>query len=140
MKLRVLVTLLLGIAGSAFAQHGTAGNGYYPPGYTGNTWTGQVVSANEQTREITLSYTNPKNGKSQTFIGIPADGYLVHEHEGATRPLRMSDIHVGSTIKVWYLTSTGKVDGKNEKVNVIFQISTAANANRKYLSFMAFGD
>src|SRR5580693_5093046 len=57
--------LLLTLASSALAQHGTAENGYYPPGYNGDTWTGAILSANEQTSEITLSYT--KGGKSQTF-------------------------------------------------------------------------
>lgn len=65
------------------------------------------MSANEQNREITLSYT--KNGKSQTFIGVPEDGYLVHERNGPTRPLKMSDVPIGRTIKVWYMSETKKV-------------------------------
>lgn len=95
-----LVIALLVLANSAFAQHGTAENGYYPTGYQGDTWTGEVVSANEQTHEITLLFT--KNGKSENFVGIPEDGYLVHEHNGPTRPLKMSDIPIGRTVKVWY--------------------------------------
>jgi hypothetical protein len=91
---------------AALGQHGTAENGYYPSVYQGDTWTGVVVSASERTGEITLSYT--KGGKSQTFVGVPEAGYLVHEHSGATRPLKMSDIPVGKIIKVWYMEETKK--------------------------------
>ena len=135
----VLLLALLSLGGTAYAQQGTAGNGYYPPGYSGDTWTGVVVSASDQTGEITLSYTDPKKGKTETFVGVPDEGYLVHEHGGATRPLRMSDIPVGRTIKVWYKTGTRKVNGKEERFNVIFQISIAANANSKGLSYKGFG-
>lgn len=101
MKTLFLFTMaLLGMARPALAQHGTAGNGYYPPGYSGDTWTGVVVSASEQTGEITLSYADPKKGKTETFVGVPEQGYMVHEHGGAMRPLRLSDIRVGRTIKV----------------------------------------
>jgi hypothetical protein len=105
-RLRFLPLAWFVFASAAFGQHGTAENGYYPPGYQGDTWTGVVVSASEQTDEITLSYT--KGGKSQTFIGAPEAGYLVHEHTGATRPLKMSDIPVGKIIKVWYMEETKK--------------------------------
>jgi hypothetical protein len=91
---------------AALGQHGTAENGYYPSVYQGDTWTGVVVSASERTGEITLSYT--KGGKSQTFVGVPEAGYLVHEHSGGTRPLKMSDIPVGKIIKVWYMEETKK--------------------------------
>jgi len=138
--LRLLFALvLLGTARPASAQHGTAGNGYFPPGYSGDTWTGVVISSSEQTGEITLSYTDPKNGKTETFVGTPEKDYLVHEHGGSTRPLRMSDIPVGRVIKVWYKTDARKIDGKKVTVNVILQISIAANANRKDLSYKAFG-
>jgi len=135
-SIRSLVIALLVLVSPAFAQHGTAENGYYPSGYQGDTWTGSVVSANEQTREITLSYS--KNGKSETFVGVPEDGYLVHEHNGPTRPLKMSDIPVGRIIKVWYKTETKKVDGRRVKVNTIFLIDAVANAKVGRGDFKAF--
>lgn len=135
-SIRSLLIALFASASSAFAQHGTADNGYYPPAYAGDTWTGVVVSANEQNREITLSYT--KNGKSQTFIGVPEDGYLVHERNGATRPLKMSDVPIGRTIKVWYMSETKKVDGHQVKVNTIFLIDAIANAKVSRMDFKAF--
>jgi len=36
-------------------QHGTAPPGYYPMGYSGDTWAGEVVSTDEATLEITLT-------------------------------------------------------------------------------------
>lgn len=135
-SIRSPLIALFAFASSAFAQHGTADNGYYPPAYAGDTWTGVVVSANEQNREITLSYT--KNGKSQTFIGVPEDGYLVHERNGPTRPLKMSDVLIGRTIKVWYMSETKKVDGHKVKVNTIFLIDAIANAKVSRMDFKAF--
>jgi len=131
-----LLTALFVFASTASAQHATAPNGYYPPGYNGDTWTGQVMSVNEKTHEITLSYT--KNGKSETLVGVPEDDYLVHEHNGPTRPLKMSDIPVGRTIKVWYVPETKKVDSRRVKVNTIFLIDALANAKASRTEFKAF--
>jgi hypothetical protein len=105
-RLHFLPLALFVFASPAFGQHGSAENGYYPSSYQGDTWTGVVVSASEQTGEISLSFT--KGGKSQTFVGVPEAGYLVHEHSGTTRPLKMSDIPVGKIIKVWYIEETKK--------------------------------
>jgi hypothetical protein len=134
--LHFLPLALFVFASSAFGQHGTAENGYYPSAYQGDTWTGVVVAANELTGEITLSYT--KGGKSQTFVGFPEAGYLVHEHNGATRPLKMSDIPVGKIIKVWYIEETKKVGGSKVKVSTIFLIDAVANAKTSQNYFKAF--
>ena len=134
--LHSLPLALFAFASAAFGQHGTAESGYYPSAYQGDTWTGVVLSASEQTGEITLSYT--KGGKSQTFIGIPEAGYLVHEHSGATRPLKISDIPVGKIIKVWYIEETRKVGGSKVKINTIFLIDAIANAKAGQAYFKAF--
>jgi hypothetical protein len=134
--LHFLPLTLFVFASAASGQHGTAENGYYPSAYQGETWTGVVVSANEQTNEITLSYT--KGGKSQTFVGVPESDYLVHEHGGATRPLKMSDVPVGKIIKVWYIAETEKVGGAKVKVNTIFLIDAIANAKGGRTYFKAF--
>ncbi len=135
-RLHFLPLALLVFVSAAFGQHGSAENGYYPSSYQGDTWTGVVVSASEQAGEITLSYT--KGGKSQTFVGVPEAGYLVHEHSGATRPLKMSDIPVGKIIKVWYIEETKKVGGSKVKVNTIFLIDAVANAKAGRTDFKAF--
>ena len=135
-NLHFLPLALFVFANAAFGQHGTAENGYYPPAYQGDTWTGVVVSASEQTGEITLSYS--KGGKSQTFVGIPEAGYLVHEHSGTTRPLRMSDVSVGKIITVWYIEETKKAGSGKVKVNTIILIDALANAKASRVYFKAF--
>ncbi len=58
MKRTVLtMVFLITFCVSVFGQHGSAPDGYYPPGYSGDTWTGEVVSTDDTTREITLTYT-----------------------------------------------------------------------------------
>jgi hypothetical protein len=135
-RLYFLPLTLFIFASAAFGQHGTAEIGYYPAGYQGDTWTGVVVSASEQTGEITLSYA--KGGKSQTFVGVPEAGYLVHEHTGTTRPLKISDIPVGKVIKVWYIEETKKIGGGKVKINTIFLIDALANAMHNRVYFKAF--
>jgi len=130
---------LLVFAGLSSAQHGTADNGYYPAGYHGDTWTGTVLSADQKTGEITLSCT--KAGKTETFVGVPEAGYLVRERNGsvvATRPLRMTDIPIGKTIKVWYSPQTQKVDGSKVKVNSIFLIDIVGNVKPGQAYFKSF--
>lgn len=132
----LILAVVLSGAGSALAQHATADRGYYPQNYNGDVWMGVVVSTNEQTHEITLSFT--KGSKTETFVGVPEKDYSVHERNGPVRPLKMSDIPVGRTIKVWYIPETRKVDGKKSTVNTIILIDVAANAHKGQTYFMAF--
>jgi hypothetical protein len=118
------------------AQHGTARNGYYPEGYQGDTWTGVVTSVNPQSFAITLEYKKGKN--TETFIGTPEKGYLVHEHNGQTRPLQPTDIRVGQRITVWYNPETKKINGRKVKMNTIILIDIAANARPGRSQFMTF--
>ena len=55
------ISLLPGL--SLAAQHGTAEGGYYPLAYHGDVFTGTVTGANDETREVALSFTDPKSGK-----------------------------------------------------------------------------
>jgi len=134
--LLALVAFLI-CAFPASAQHGTASSGYYPAGYQGDTWTGIVASVNPNSLEITLQYANGK--KTQTFVGVPEQGYLVHQHDGKDRPLSAVDVPVGRKIMVWYIPETKKIDGKKVKVNTIILIDIAANAMAGDKHFMAFG-
>jgi hypothetical protein len=55
-KRAMLITIfLMTFCFGVFGQHGTAPNGYYPMGYAGDTWTGEVVSTDDVTREINLT-------------------------------------------------------------------------------------
>jgi hypothetical protein len=64
----------------ALAQLGTAPNDYDPPGYSGNTWSGEVTSRNDETREITLTYA--KGSKTDIFTGVLQEGYKVKRKDG----------------------------------------------------------
>ncbi len=113
---------LLLFSSAVFAQHGTAPAGYYPLGYNGDTWTGEVVSADDSTREITLTYTGEK--KSETFTGLLKDNYQVKMKDGSMKELKPSGIPKGARIMVFYQPKTRKVDGNKVKYYEIFQINT----------------
>jgi hypothetical protein len=136
MKIVVTCLGILLTGGALFAQHGTAPNGYYPAGYSGNTWTGVVSNVNEATGEFTLAYT--KGNKTETFVGVPEEGYEVAPKDGPERPLKLSDIHVGRTMTVFYNALTNKVDGKKVTVNSVINISSIPNNRKEMTHFTAF--
>jgi hypothetical protein len=107
---------------AAFGQHGTAPDGYYPPSYSGDIWTSEVVSTNDTTREIALTYTN--GAKSETFTGVLKDNFQVKMKDGSMKELNPSGIPKGARIVVFYQAKTRKVDGNKVKYNEIFQINT----------------
>jgi hypothetical protein len=121
---RALLTamFLMSFCMAVFGQHGTAPNGYYPVGYSMDTWTGEVVSTNDAAREITLTYTNGK--KSETFIGVLKDNFQVKMKDGSMKELNPSGIPKGTRITVFYQPKTRKVGGEKVKYYEIFQINT----------------
>lgn len=136
MKTLVAFVGFLLVAGTASAQHGTAPNGYYPAGYHGDTWTGVVSSVNESEGEFTLTYT--KGNKTETFVGVPEDGYLVAPKNGPVRPLKLSDLPMGKTITVFFIPGTKKVGGKKVTFNSVFNIISIPNNRVATLTFKAF--
>ncbi len=137
-KYSIAVVVLFSTVTLCRAQYGTAENGYYPPTYTGETFTGAVASANNETREITLSYANPKDGKTQTFTGVLEDGYSLRLKDGNLHELKPSEIKLGTQFKVYYLSTTKKVGGKKTTIHAIFLIRGAPNAQAHYTYFTAF--
>ena len=118
---RLFLILLLAVAGSANAQHGSAGNGYFPPGYAGDTWTGNVTATDDATRTITLTYSS-KN-KTETFTGTLKDTCCkVKMANGTTQELKVSEISPGRRMMVYYIPTTAKVDSKKSTVNEIFKV------------------
>src|SRR5208283_3815083 len=91
-----------------YGQHGSAPNGYYPSGYSGDIWTGEVVSTDDATREITLTYTNGK--KTETFAGVLIDNYQVKTKDGSMKELKPSGIPKGARIVVFYQPGTKKAE------------------------------
>jgi hypothetical protein len=87
--------ILLAVAGLLHAQHGEAGNGYFPIGYARDTWTGEVSAVNDDTREITLVYNGA--GKTETFVGVLQQGTnKARLKDGSLAEVKVSLIHIGS--------------------------------------------
>jgi hypothetical protein len=119
-KLILTVAIVLLASCVLEAQHGSAPNDYYPPGYSGDTWTGVVTSVDDHSREITLTYT--KGDKTETFTGILKQGYKVKSKDGSEVELKPSEIPTGVRLTVFYSTQTKKVDGNKVKVYEIFRL------------------
>jgi hypothetical protein len=120
MKKLILTVISLTAFNVVLAQHGTAPAGYYPFGYSGDTWTGEVSSVNDETREITL--THKKGDKTQTFTGVLVDGYTVKMKDGTDHVLKPSDLPKGTEVTVFYMSKRKKVEGKKVKYYEIFRL------------------
>lgn len=118
-KLFVALTLMALCAGASAAQKGTAESDYYPMGYYGDTWTGEVTSVNEDTREFTLTYK--KGDKEQTFVGVLPKGYTVKMKDGNDHEVRLAEM-LGMRLRAYYMTKSKKVNGEKVKTNEVFKI------------------
>jgi hypothetical protein len=117
--------ILLAVAGLLHAQHGEAGNGYFPIGYAGDTWTGEVSEVNDDTREITLVYDGA--GKTETFVGVLQHGYKAKLKDGSLTEVKVSLIHIDRRMKVYYMAKERKVSGRKERFYEIFRIDFLIN-------------
>jgi hypothetical protein len=114
---------------AALAQQGKSErNALYTFAYKGDTWTGEIVSMDAGTREITLQYTS-KKGETQKFTGklLPGFKAYVHDHEDQ----RLSRVNIGDKIIAYYVAPGQKYpvndeQGKPKSVvateNVIFEV------------------
>jgi hypothetical protein len=103
------------------AQHETAPPGYYPLGFVGDMWIGNVIAENNMTREVTLSYT--KGTQRQTFVGV-LEVPRFKMKDGSMHTLKPSDIPLGMRIAVIYMPKWKKDAGKNVKYYSIFRLIT----------------
>jgi hypothetical protein len=103
------------------AQHGTAPSGYYPPGFAGDMWTGEVIAVNDQTREITLAYR--KKDRTETFTGVLPEGYRAKLQGGGFREVKVSEFPIGTLLRVYYMAKTRKVEGKKVKYYEIIALA-----------------
>ena len=122
-KLLLVALAILTCNGVSVAQKGTAESDYYPMNYAGDTWTGEVTSLNEDTREFTLTYK--KKDKEETFVGVLPKGYTHKTEDGKDREVKMADL-MGMRIKVYYITKTKKVNDQKIKSNEVFKIRIVA--------------
>ncbi|HKV05345.1 MAG TPA: hypothetical protein VJO53_09595 [Candidatus Acidoferrales bacterium] len=118
----LLITAALVVSAPALAQHGSARDGYYPLGYVGDTWTGTVTSTNDDTREITLTYT--KGDKTESFTGVLQSGLKAKRRDGSETEWKPSDIPLGTRIVVYYMAQTKKVEGRKVKFYEIFRFTS----------------
>jgi opacity protein-like surface antigen len=118
-KLLFAVALCLLCAGGAAAQKVSSETGYYPAGYHGDAWAGEVTSVNEDTREFTL--TSTKKDKTKTFVGVLSKGYRIRMKNGSSYKLKMSDLS-GLYIKAYYIEREKKENGQKVKWNEVIQI------------------
>jgi hypothetical protein len=75
MKRLVVALICLTLCPGVFvAQKGKAEPGYYPMGYSGDTWTGEVTAFDDEQRTLTLTNGTGKN--AETFVAsIPDSPY-----------------------------------------------------------------
>ena len=118
-RLFAALAILVFCAGVSMAQKGTAEPDYYPMNYSGDTWTGEVTSINEDTREFILTYK--KGDKEQTFVGVLPKGYTVKMKDGSDHEVKMADL-MGMRVKVYYMTKSKKdANGGKVKINEVFK-------------------
>ena len=117
--LALVLLVFFVVAEVSTAQKGTAEPDYYPMGYAGDTWTGEVTAINEDTREFTLTYR--KSDKEQTFVGVLPKGYTVKMKDGSNHEVSMSELN-GMRLKAYYMTKSKKVNDQKVKTNEVFKI------------------
>jgi hypothetical protein len=120
-KLLIAPILMVFCIANAYAQKGAAEPDYYPMGYNGDTWTGEVTATDDIKRKITLSYK--KKDKEETFVGVLEEGYAVKMKDGSMSELKGSEISTGTRIKAYYITKTKKdASGAKTRFNQIIKI------------------
>ena len=135
-KIKRLLTLsaLIAFQASANGQQGKAPTGWYPDGYKGHTFTGVLQSVDESTHHFKLTYA--VGYKTEVFVGALQKGYTTHFPDGTTRPLKVSDLPIGSNLTVYYM---GEAKGSGwRKVHKVFLIEGYPNLNIGNTSFMSF--
>jgi hypothetical protein len=129
MRTWVVLSVWMLLSVFAAAQHGTAPNGYYPPGYFMDTWSGTVTAVNADTREVTLVYRGKKG--EETFTGVYQPAGRTLGKDGKPVAAQMPNIPVGSYLVAYYIPKTRKVDGQKMQYNEIFQFELRAAAPQK---------
>src|SRR5215213_4769091 len=105
MKTLFMVLAVFLCANTSFAQKGTAEPDYYPAGYVGDTWTGEVTAIDEDKREFTLTYK--KKDKEESFVGVLPTGYTVKMKDGSDHELKMQEL-MGMQVRVYYIAKSKK--------------------------------
>jgi hypothetical protein len=138
---RGVLTATLAVALVPFpagGQEGTAEPGYYPSCFNGDTFTGLLSATNDATRQITLTYTAPKDAKTQTFVAAIDEDYTVSRQGGPQHQLRPSELPPGKPLTVFYCTEHKKIDGNKIAVHTVFLIKAVTNYAKFPVKYEAF--
>lgn len=108
--LLLLVTVLLCPVASAQKAQTFLGYGY----------TGLIKATNETTREITIEY--PDKDKTLTYTAVLPEKYILPMPDGSEYELKMSDLPVGTRVRIVAKKRDEKVGGQKVNVNRIFFI------------------
>ncbi|MBP7476636.1 MAG: hypothetical protein KBF83_14645 [Pyrinomonadaceae bacterium] len=123
MKIRCLFflpALIVITALTVSAQKGTAEPGYYPSGYGGDIWTGEVTAVNSESRELTLTYR--KGSKEETFVAVVPKGFSLPTRDGKQKVVPIADL-IGWRITVYYMSKSRKDEnGVKIKYAEVFNI------------------
>lgn len=125
---RILLCLVL-LASTGFAQHrkSTKGGLYNFP-YKGDTWTGEIINLDSETREVTLQYTD-KKGKTEIFKARVKAGVRLAFKDRPEE--KVTSVNLGDRITAYYIAPGQKYfvqdeRGKKKEVvadeNLIFEI------------------
>ena len=132
-----IIVVIVISAYSAYSQHGTAPNGYYPPGYHFDTFTGTSISSDSAADTVTLEYK--KGPKTETLPITLEGGCAVPSKTG--EPMHAKDIPQGTVLTAYYMPKTEKVADEKRTVYVAIGISfiewqgkPVAEKNRKVYS------
>ena len=91
----------------------------------GDAWTGEVVSTSDETREITIKYL--QKGNTETFTGTLNEGYKVTLKDGSSHELKVSEIAIGTRVRLFSKTKEQNVRGTKQKINAISRIDFLGN-------------
>lgn len=119
-----LMSMLVVLLSGASAQHGDARNpGNLPPGFMGDTWTGEITAVSPETREITLTAATKKG--NETFVAYLPEHFTQPE-SGKDAEVQMTDFGIGQHIRVYYISKNPKINGHKVKRNEIVRIESVS--------------
>lgn len=111
-KIIIILIIIMVCSIQAFSQKGST--------IWGDIFTGQVVTTDEASREITLQYVG--KDKTESFVGVLREGYQMKMKDGTARELKISKLAPGTRIRVYYKKISKEVSGQKTSTNAISRI------------------
>jgi hypothetical protein len=107
------------ISSNLLGQHGTAPPGRYPLAYTGDTFSGKVVSRNLDADTVTLEF---RKGNKNSGLEVRLEGGCrVPSKTG--EPMHAKSVPEGTVLTAFYMPKTEVVGGEKKKLYVAIGIS-----------------